>query len=649
MSLFNKEILLQILRSVGWVSIVYFIGLLFALPIRMMMTYSKDEFVKAPLDSLFQSDFVIQIVLLIIIPVLLAVFLFRFLHVKQSVDLMHSLPIRREMLFYHYVITGVGLLVIPVLLIAILVMITHASLDLDLYFGMRDVLYWVGVTILLNLVLFSAGVFVAMMTGISAVQGVLTYIFLLFPMGITLLIFFNLRIFLYGFPGDYYLNKDFEKMSPITYAAVLDGRPLQWGYGLFYAVLVIILFVLALFFYKKRKLEAASEAIAYSKLRSIFKYGVTFCTMLFGGVYFSEIQNTNLGWIIFGYVVGAIIGYFVAEMVLQKTWRVFSSLKGLAIYSAVIGLLIVVMQSLGIYEQKIPDQSEIKSVFLSDNPNIFIDNSETYAPYFVPSKMKGIENIEAVRKLHHQILADKKMNQELIDGQYETAFFMYNLKNGDQIVRQYRVNREIYEDYYKSIYESNEYKRTTKEIFQVDENKANKITITANFPYGKNVVISNPNEVIEAVQALKADILNESYEDEIYYQDRGSSIQIFIGKGRSVYLNFKPSYHKFAKWLEDKQLLDRSLVTSEDIDHVLVAEMKANDLVDMDENIKEIEKRKHLLKITDKRQIAQSLNQVGSRYKNKYIAIFYFNDGNYQEVYYLNEEHTPDFIKNYFK
>lgn len=251
MSLFNKEILLQILRSVGWVSIVYFIGLLFALPIRMMMTYSKDEFVKAPLDSLFQSDFVIQIVLLIIIPVLLAVFLFRFLHVKQSVDLMHSLPIRREMLFYHYVITGVGLLVIPVLLIAILVMITHASLDLDLYFGMRDVLYWVGVTILLNLVLFSAGVFVAMMTGISAVQGVLTYIFLLFPMGITLLIFFNLRIFLYGFPGDYYLNKDFEKMSPITYAAVLDGRPLQWGYGLFYAVLVIILFVLALFFYKK--------------------------------------------------------------------------------------------------------------------------------------------------------------------------------------------------------------------------------------------------------------------------------------------------------------------------------------------------------------------------------------------------------------
>ena len=650
MSLFNKEIFLQILRSVGWVSIVYFIGLLFALPIRMMMMYTKEGVDNSPVDSLFQYDFDIQLVLLVIIPVLLSVFLFRFLHVKKFADLLHSLPIRREKMFHHYVLTGTLLQVIPVVLIAIIVMITHATLDLEHYFGMRDILYWVGVTILLNLVLFSAGVFVGMMTGISAVQGVLTYIFLLFPMGITLLVFYNLRIFLYGFPGDYYLNKDLEKMSPVTYAVVLDGRPLQSDYALFYGILVIFLYGLALFFYKKRKLEAASEAIAYVKLRSIFKYGVTFCTMLFGGVYFSEVQNTNFGWIFFGYVVGAIIGYFVAEMVLEKTWRVFSHFKGLAVYSVIIVVLIVAMQLLGIYENKLPDQNEVESVLLTDNPNIFTDHSETYSPYFVPSTMKGQENIQSVRKLHQQILVDKKRNQKLIDGQYEIAFFMYRLKNGDQIVRQYRINREIYEDYFRSIYESEEYKRTTKEIFQVDENKANKISITANMPVGKNVVISNPEEIKEGIQALKADILNESYLDEMYYQGRGSSIDILIGDKRSIYFNFNPSYHQFSKWLNDKQLLNSATVTSTDIDHILVAKMAVKDFIDPADIIKDVENQVDILKITDKKQIEQSLNQVGSgRYKNKYVAIFYSNKENYQEVFYFDENHAPDFIKDHFK
>jgi DNA-binding NarL/FixJ family response regulator len=50
---------------------------------------------------------------------------------------------------------------------------------------------------------------------------------------------------------------------------------------------------LALFFYKKRKLEAASEPIAFLRLRDIFKYGATFCTMMVGGMYFSEVPYSD--------------------------------------------------------------------------------------------------------------------------------------------------------------------------------------------------------------------------------------------------------------------------------------------------------------------------------------------------------------------
>jgi ABC-2 type transport system permease protein len=652
-SLFNREIFLQILRSVGWISIVYFLGLLIAVPIRMMMMYTEENHINPPppFDSLFQYDFDIQITLLIVIPVLMSVFLFRYLQVRQAADLMHSLPIRREKLFHHYYLSGAALLIIPVVLITVLVLITQAALDLNEYFKISDVWYWAGTTIIVNLTLYSAGVFVAMMTGISAVQGVLTYIFLLFPGGITLLVSFNLRKFLYGYPADYFLNKDLEKLSPLTHAAILDGRPLHWDYAIFYLILAFVLYGLSLFFYKKRKIEAAQEAIAFSNLKAVFKYGVTFCMMLFGGVYFSEVQNSHFGWIIFGYFLGGVIGYFVAEMVLQKTWRVFTRIKGLVIYAAVIVVVVTTVQFLGIYENKLPEQNQVNSVLFSNNPNVFTDHSETYTPYFVPVPMKDKENIIKVMKLHKQILSDKKSNQRLKDGQYETAFFMYTLNNGDKMVRQYNVSRAIYEDYYRSIYESEEFKKGKNEIFQLNEKKAKTIAINSNTPFGKTVTISDSNEIKEVIHALQSDILQESYEDEFYYQDRGIGIEIFTGKTRSIYFNYNPTYQNLTNWLKNKELYDQVIVNPEDIDYLLVAKMTTKgDFIDPTKIIKQVQDNDEAIKITDKEQIGQLINRAGTWVNHQYVAVIsYKNKGNYQEVYFYDERHAPDFIKKHFK
>ncbi|MBT2728027.1 hypothetical protein J7E63_13875 [Bacillus sp. ISL-75] len=107
---------------------------------------------------------------MIIIPILLAVFIFRFLQVKQSADLIHSLPLKREKIFHHYAITGIVFLIVPVVIISILLLVIHATLDLNVIFGANDVFYWAGITILVNLLLYTVGIFIAMMTGISAVQ-----------------------------------------------------------------------------------------------------------------------------------------------------------------------------------------------------------------------------------------------------------------------------------------------------------------------------------------------------------------------------------------------------------------------------------------------------------------------------------------------
>lgn len=647
MSLFNRELFMQILRSVGWLSIVYFLGLLISLPLRIMMTYSEEKRLGPVVDNLFQYDFHIQAALLIAIPVLMSVFLFRFLHVKQAADLMHGLPIKRTKIFHHYCFSGAALIVIPVVLIALIVMITHAVLGLDLYFDIKDILYWAGVTILFNLVLMMSGVFVAMMTGISAVSAVLSYIFMIFPVGITLLVFSNLRMSLYGFPGDYLLNKELEKFSPITYAVMLEGRPLQWEYALLFGLLTILLYGLSLYFYKIREIEAAQEAIAFANLRAVFKYGVTFCMMLFGGVYFNEVQNTGTGWIIFGYTLGAFIGYFVAEMVLQKTWRVLGGVKGFVIYGVVTVALFAVIQSLGFYEKKLPSLNEIDNVILTGNPYIFADRMELYEPVFVPSKMESEANKKEVLKLHKQIIDDKAINQKLEEGQYETAFFMYTLTDGSKLTRQYRVNKKVYEDSYRKIYESEEYKRTTNEIFHVDIEKIKTISISTPFGNKQNLVLSNPEDIRSAIEVLQKDILSETYDDQTYFEGHGSGVELFIGKERSIYFNFKPNFHQFSNWLKEKNLLDKAIVTTEDVKKVVVTNIHTGDFIDINEVIKKVESSPKVLTITKKEQIELCLNNAGTISNQEFTAIIYFKNG-VNDVLFYDKKHAPDFILDYF-
>jgi ABC-2 type transport system permease protein len=655
-SLLNKELILQIFRSTGWISLIYFLGLFFTLPLTIFMRYSdeRSRIHYSQVNSLFDYTFEIQIGLLIIIPVLLAVFLFRFLQVKQSADLMHSIPMKREKLFHHYALSGMFSLIFPVLLIAFVVFILHNTLDLGEFFRLMDILKWLGTMVVLNLLLFMAGTFVAMMTGISVVHGVLTYILLIFPVGITLLTLSNLRFFLYGFPSNYFLNKNLETLSPLTYAAVLDGKPLQNEDIILYIIITVFLYGLSLFLYKKRNIESASEAIAFPKLRAVFKYGVTFCTMLLGGMYFGEVQSNSISWMIFGYAIGSILGYYIGEMVLQKTWRVFGHIKGLAIYALIIGVMVLAIEMLGFYENKVPDQSEISSVLFADSPYVYMDQ-ESFNDVFVPESLIEQVNIGAVRKFHQQIIRDKDVSFELSENDYMIpAFFLYELKNGNKVIRQYQVHEKIYEDFYKQIYDSEEYKRASNEIFHLNVNQIKHLTIHGNAPGKSQVTFSDQNELQELIAVIRNDILAESYQDRHYFGGRGSTIEILVDKDHFVHLEFKPTYKGLTKWLETHELMEQAMVIPEDISKVQIAKWNEDDESDEspihfpEQIAEEMETRTDVLNITDKDQIQEILNSAGWGRTHKYMVVFRYEHNNMSEILYLDEEHAPEFVEDYF-
>ncbi|WP_316568756.1 DUF6449 domain-containing protein [Neobacillus sp. YIM B06451] len=650
MSLFNRDMILQVVRSVGWISIVYFLVLLFILPIRMMMMYADRELhVWAPRETLFQYEFGIQFVLMIAAPVLFSVFLYRFLHVRQWSDLMHSLPIKRAHIYNFYTIAGLVFLALPILLIALIILGLHTVYGWNLYMSVGDIASWVGLTLVFNFIFYLAGVFVAMVTGISAVQAVLTYIFLLFPAGISLLVIYNLGMLLYGFPSSYYRIHNIEYLSPLTHFTVMETSNGHIGgkHVLIYLTISAVLYVLGLFIYQKRKSEAASDAIAFDSLKVVFKFGVTVCTMMLGGMYFGNDQHT-LGWMIFGYAFGAIIGYFVAEMVLQKTWRVFGNLRGFAVYAGVIVLLVLGLQAFGPYEKHIPAKNEIKSVMVS---NFVIRPQDESHRLYRPVPLKGEEAIEMARSLHSAILERETTNRKdpRITQQF---FFKYELKDGGTVVREYNITPEEYETWLRPLQLTKEYKHSTHPIFKLKESSLRKIRINDGVGLNKRVVISDSLEGKEALAILKREVENESYEEWKNPVGTRAVIEIESYQG-VVQLEFKKSYTEFAAWLNENGLFEEAIVSAKDVDYIAVIK-NSTDLINR-YGIEELlsgpmKEDPSTLIIKDKKDIQNALDQStnGWRERDSYVAVVVYKPYGMKEMRTLDEKNVPDFIKNHF-
>lgn len=642
-SLIKREILKTIFRSVGWVTIVYFLGLFFAIPLDIIMNTSVEQRQYLAIDNLFKHNFQLQFILSLSVPVILSVFLFRFTQVKQYSDLMHSLPLKRESIFHQYALTGIMLLILPVLLIALVVLALYQPFNLQDFYSVGEIIKWAGTTLLFNILLYMAGVSVGMLTGLSAVQGVLTYIFLLLPVSLIILVSINLPFYLFGFPDQYYMASKFEKFSPLISITQMNERTPSIVETAVYLILIVCLYVLGLQIYKRRKMEAVSHSLVFPITKPIFKYGVTFCSMLLGGGYFGQMQN-GMGWIIAGYVFGALIGYSAAEMVLQKSWRVTIHVKGLMVYTAVMAAVFILFQfDLTQYEKSIPLSNEIERVHFSDTFYLYSE-ADSEEPLY----LEEYENIDLVRRFHEKLVNDKHRHSQAAGR--DSVFIVYELKTGEKLIRNYSISKKEYKPFLKLIYESDEYKMATNEIYQVSADETSKITITPFGPVTKRAVIIDKKELKEAVEILTEEVDAASYEELQGDIEPFADIEIYYNDSKKAYMTWNPSYTRFEEWLEEKSLLKDAKVNSEDISYALAAKSEDIDInfaagYSYEEVFEGMTDSKSSIKITDKEQIESILRNSNGSYEGDYIVAFYFDEQRAIDIKCFTEKTVPDFIK----
>lgn len=343
---------------------------------------------------------------------LAAMAVFSYLYNPRSAVTFHALPVRREGLFLTNWLAGLSFLVLPnlavVLLTALAVLCTGntpPALALLLWFLSMS---------LMGLFFFSFAVFCAMFTGhllaLPVFYGILNFLvlglaFLLELLADNLLFGFTF----YSFPeeGVFWFTPVINLLRSVYYSDRGDGAgPLQ-GFGciLFYAAVGAALSLLALAVYRRRHIETAGDVVSVPWVKPIFKYGVAVCSALSLGTGLCALIFGGLSpspWRLLGFLVfWGLVGYFGAEMLLRKSFRVFKrSWKGAVALTAVFALTCCGLEFdvLGL-ERRVPGPESVSSAQVS-----FLYTTADYSYTYCTLDLTDPEELEALHGLHTAVV-----------------------------------------------------------------------------------------------------------------------------------------------------------------------------------------------------------------------------------------------------
>ena len=372
--------------------------------------------------------------------------MFSFLYTARNSGMIASLPIKRESVFVTCFLTGLlPLLLIEALTAGIAALVVRSS-------GFPDSVYigkWLWMAFSGTVAFYGFAVFCAMLTGSTVIMPLLYIVFNLAPFLAHESICCTLDALLYGF--SFRENELFTRLSPVLGLESMsaeasgfynNGESLRSGeivirnYELFgyYLLAGLLLSVIALLLYRKRRMESAGDIVAIKVLKPVFKYCMALgCACLLAAVIRDALYNVSFSdstrgvLVILCLVIGAFFGYFAAEMLLNKTVNVFRGhWKGFLFFSLLLlaAALVIDTDVFG-YERKVPDSAEVESVAV-----VYVDEtvfSET-------------ENIEKVTALHRQIIESKAVNEES-SREHDILGLIYTLKDGSTLSRSYNINR----------------------------------------------------------------------------------------------------------------------------------------------------------------------------------------------------------------
>lgn len=406
--------------------------------------------------------------------------MFSYMHFQKNTAMIHALPLRRETLFVTNYVSGLFIVGLPLIINGIILLAGEALSKV--FIDINGTFLWLGVCLVIILLFYNFTVFAGMFTGHLAAQAIFFLIFNFLAIFLESIVQTVQSSFLFGFTtSDYILSA----WSPLYYILTFFSG-FAWGNGEFgilagYLAAGLFFLISAFFLYRKRHMEVATDVISFPIVKPIFKYSVAFCSAALLGTLFAESLrlNDNVPGYVLSYLLGGFIGYFVSEMLLRKTFRVFKAYKGFLVFALVLVLLLlsVCLDFFG-YENRIPSQDEVEIMYLAQYPDDIArlalspedydpqrhgyyfrsyENNFEAPPKLTPEHIRDLraqagiiedaEGIAKARQIHAYIVENKEMlksqeqsyrdSRNFDDYHSFTLTFIYKLKDGRFVERRY--------------------------------------------------------------------------------------------------------------------------------------------------------------------------------------------------------------------
>lgn len=454
-SYFNWGISRSYLKRCWPLWAVYFavllLCLLAAIPDYLSRSYGGDfnslfSSVNGMILNVARASFVISF----FTAILAAMVVYSYLYNTRACGMMNSLPIRRETAFITAYLTGLVPLILADVLTALITYAVYAHYGV---INFKYLMVFVAYAVMGNVAFFGFASFCAVLTGniavLPMVYGILNVLAYVANSA-----FNALRDFLtYGYIS---FVGNIRRLSPII--ALTDSRDLdyedimavgadglQHATGEFtihgtwlvvaYCAAGLILAALALVIYRKRDMERAGDVVAIPVLKPVFKYcmsvgcGVVCAIAFYDGLFRSSFGSTGKTAVIMTVlmVLGAGVGYFAAEMLMQKTLDVFHhGWKGYLITAcALVAFTAGIELDVTGYETAQPKLDEIENVYINSG-------------YGDTTMLESRDEIAAVLDYHREVIDGKHINENA----EKTRCFnvCYTLKNGETFARDYTIS-----------------------------------------------------------------------------------------------------------------------------------------------------------------------------------------------------------------
>lgn len=536
-SLFFKRIK-QDLHQRVWFPVILFIVAFIAMELSLV---SEMDYLRIKVNALAQMrEYLVEffsfgnpfLVVTGIAAVICAISGFSYMHSARKLDTYHSMPVKREQIFWQQYVYGILYYVIPVAIHAVICFGIGTAMGAFSVEALGNMAWFILIQTLFFVLFYSVSVTAVCLTGNMVISVLGCGVLIVY----SIVLFYLKSALCESFFDTYFYDEEsgIWAFSPIHLiwnmlmeaGSVNTDTFVYADYTIHYVKMLIqaaVYTFAALWLYKKRPTEAAGKSIAFGFVEPLVKTMVALpvtimCAFIFRSVVSSEACDA---WFIFGVIFGLLLSCLVMEAIFrQNPKEVFKHPKQLAVNGVIVAVVLIIFRfDVFGYDYYIP--TNVKSYALSINNMNDISMYSEHHRYWCLENME-LTPSESVTKLIEQAIEDSEDKHKIYyteqmstdDAYYTGMYVKYQLENGKEVYRSYLLNltNDTTQQLLAEIYTTEEYKLG---VYPILSNgwKQEYNTIEVVSAYAEDSFELSEDKMAKLIETYQRELKNLTYEE----------------------------------------------------------------------------------------------------------------------------------------